>query len=126
MSRLALALDWRYRRHMMRIPALIAALGLAVPAVASDGPFSKFDNNTPDFAGHSTLAIYDIERCLIDMGGKLGAPVAYSQPDRPGFVQLLWGDKARTLRRIDLKSDGTGTMVTAWHPRDKAAACAGI
>ena len=105
--------------------AILAGL-LSAPAVAADGPFSKFDNNKPDFEGRSARGIYDIERCLIDMGGKLGAPFVYSQPDRPGVVQLLWIDKARALRRIDLTKDGDGTLVKAWHPRDRAAACAGL
>jgi hypothetical protein len=102
---------------------MILALVLALVA---DGPFSKFDNETPTFAGRSSRGIYDIERCLIDVGGKLGAPVVYSQPDRPGEVQLLWINMSRALRRIDLKADGTGTMVKAWHPRERAAECAGL
>jgi len=95
-------------------------------SAASEGPFSKFDNDTPTFQGSSSRNIYDIERCLIDMGGNLGAPFVYSQPDRPGVVQLLWIDKARALRRIDLRQSGQGTDVKAWHPRERAADCAGL
>lgn len=104
--------------------AIIAATLLAFGH--EDGPISKFNNNRPDFEGHSAVQMYDIERCLIDLDGKLGAPTVYRQPDRPDRETLLWGDKSRTLRRIDLRKDGDGTYVTAWHPRDDAAKCAGL
>ena len=95
-------------------------------AHAVDGPFSKFDAHKPEFEGRSDLAVNEIERCMLDIGGKYGPPTVYRQPDRPDTVTMLWIDKQTTMRRIDLRKDGNGTLVRAWHPRDQAADCAGL
>lgn len=111
----------------MRVALLLkVALVSLLSTANSNGPFSKFDDHEPDFRGYSSRNIYDIERCLLDMPGKLGPPVIYAQPDRPGVVTLLWIDKARAIRRIDLRHDGDGTNVTAWHPRERVVTCAGL
>lgn len=94
--------------------------------LSTDGPFSKFEDHAPDFQGVSSRGINDIERCLIDMPGKIGAPHVYRQPDRPKAVRFLWIDKARSIRRIDLEEIDGKTKVIAWHPRKLAAECAGL
>lgn len=111
------------RSGLVAIAAVLSGLG---PVHAADGPFGKFDDHKPEFEGRSARSMYDIERCMLDIGGKYGPPTVYSQPDRPEIVTMLWTDKSTAMRRIDLRIDGSGTLVRAWHPRDQAADCAGL
>jgi hypothetical protein len=102
---------------------MITLMLISLAAQGANGPIGKFDDNPPDLNVRTAAGIYDVERCLINTTDPLGAPVVYAQPDRPGQATLLWGAGGNTVRRIDLKSDGTGTRVTGWHVGKRAKDC---
>lgn len=110
----------------MRSTSLIitaAATLLTAPAMAADGPISKFNGMKPVGEYISTATLTDIERCLIDMEG-WRAPTVYRQPDRPGVATIIWPDPSGlSAARIDLTAVPRGTRIKSWMPANQARAC---
>lgn len=97
----------------------------ALLIILANGPISKWDDREPDL-NYSTLAyIFDVERCLIDMPGRV-VSTAYRQPDRPDQVTLIYpGSNGLSTGRIDLTKIEGGTKVVSWSmPDKKVLACA--
>lgn len=103
----------------------MAALLACLAAPAHAGPISKFDNNRPHSVFTSSAPLPDIERCLIDLDG-WPLPVAYRQPDRPGFVTIMWSVSDKALGRVDLRAIDGGTSVTSWIKSDQMPRCAPV
>lgn len=100
---------------MVRAAALASILFAVTSSIASAGALSKFDKKAPTQNYISAAKIFDIERCLLDIEGRL-APVAYKQPDRPDDVTLLWpGPNWSTAARVSLhRLSDDRTSVVAW------------
>lgn len=87
------------------------------------GPISKFDGEAPNIDTVSPRAMFEIERCLLDMDGQ-PIPYVYRQPDRPDEVRLIWTyPNGITGGRADLARHGEGTRVRIWLRARQARAC---
>jgi hypothetical protein len=85
-----------------------------MPLQAVAGPISKFDEKKPDIEQVSTVPLFDLERCFIDMDGYAGAFV-YRQPDKPEEVNILWVVQGFTIGRAHLKVVDGGVAVRVWN-----------
>jgi len=110
----------------MRPLAPLAALAAVLTATSVHaGPVSKFDDDRPDIDVVSQVPIHDIERCLLDIDGQ-PAPQVYAQPDRPGFVRLLWIIRWEAMNRADLETTPEGTRVRVWKANSQLRSCTEI
>lgn len=96
----------------MRYLLLLALL----PLQAVAGPISKFDDKKPDIETVSTVALFDLERCLTDMDG-WPVPLIYRQPDRPDETNMIWlhPSYGTALARAHLKKVESGVSVRIWN-----------
>ena len=92
---------------------MLSAIAL-IPLQALAGPISKFDDKKPLIEQVSTVPLFDLERCLIDMSEYAGAFV-YRQPDRPDEVNILWVIQSVTMARVHLKVVDGGVAVRVWN-----------
>jgi hypothetical protein len=100
-------------KMLKKIIILFSIALMPPPAVA--GPISKFDEKKPDIEQVSTVPLFDLERCLIDMDDYQGAFI-YRQPDRPHEVNILWvwTDSRFTIARAHLKVVDGVLAVRVW------------
>jgi hypothetical protein len=112
---------------MLKKIIILSSIALMpLPAVA--GPISKFDEKKPDIEQVSTVPLFDLERCLIDMDDYQGAFI-YRQPDRPHEVNILWvwTESRFTIARVHLKVVDGGVGVRVWIkgnlPRKQFSSC---
>lgn len=103
----------------MRRLGVILAIGLSTSAVA--GPISKFDGKEPKIRYHSSVSMFDAERCIVDLDD-IPVPTKIWQADRPDQVTYLWENPVvmRTSARADIRKDGDGSQITLWDFADRA------
>ena len=92
---------------------LLCAMALCGSQVVA-GPISKFDDKKPDLEMVSSVALFDIERCLIDMDG-WPVPFIYRQPDRLGELNILWVHNMKTIARAHFVTTHEGVAVKIWN-----------
>lgn len=96
---------------------LLSAIALCASQVSA-GPISKFDKKKPDLEMTSSVALFDLERCLTDIAL---LPMIYRQPDRPGEVKMLWDfGSGIAAARIDLSATPSGVAVKVWDLKSDA------
>ena len=84
--------------------ALIAAMGVAIPASAID--IGKALQRPVTGHLQSAKGIYDLERCIVLLDGP-GVPVVYRQPDRPDEEMIAYTESGMvvvnvvTLKRVN-------------------------
>ena len=110
---------------MLKKIIMLSVIAL-IPLKAAAGPISKFDEQKPVIEQVSTVPLFDLERCLIDMDNHAGAFV-YRQPDRPEEVNILWVVMDFTTSRAHLKVVDSGVAVRIWIkgnlPRKQFSSC---
>lgn len=99
---------------MLKKIIMLSAIAL-IPLQVVAGTNSKFDEQKPLIEQVSTLPLFDLERCLIDMDDYPGAFV-YRQPDRPDEVNILWvwTESRFTIARAHLKVVNGAVAVRIW------------
>ena len=103
--------------------SIIAILLLACSTSShAAGSISKYDDNTPDIDAISSIPMFDLVRCLIDLAGH-EAPNVYWQPDRPDHVTILWQPNVRSGNRADLAMIPEGTSVRIWNENSQIWSC---
>jgi hypothetical protein len=98
---------------------------VAIPALATD--LGKIRSQAPDDEFRSSVGLYDIERCMIDVDA-IDTPTVYRQPDRPNFTMIAWS----TAILIELENQNGVTVVKTHFQspggrkaRKRLLACAG-
>lgn len=97
---------------MLKKIIMLSVIAL-IPLQALAGPISKFDEQKPVTEQISTVPLFDLERCLIDMDSYAGAFV-YRQPDRPEEVNIIWVVMDFTIARAHLKVVDGAVAVRIW------------
>ena len=84
----AQTIDLGLRRDLLR-GYLSAFLILLLASPASADSIGAVRAKPPEFTAKVPLALFDVERCVIDTDN-IGKPWVYRQPDRPEDVMLVW------------------------------------
>ena len=103
--------------------ALLALVAFLLPAAATAGPVSKWDDRKPDFDYVSRVNMFDVERCIFDAGG-WQPPIVMRQPDRPDRVTLLYVDDTGSAGRLDLVTREGMTYIKGWKVPKAITTCA--
>lgn len=117
----------RARRAGVHIVLAISSVCLPVTlAIASD--LGKIRSQKPDDEFVSSVSMYDIERCAIEVDA-LDTPTVYRQPDHPQFEMIAWA----TSILVELESTSKGTLVKTHFQtpggrkaRKRILSCAGV
>lgn len=100
----------------------LLAFGILGSSIATAGPISKFDNDN-SVRLTSAKSAWDIERCLVDLGGSR-APLIYRQPDRPNNVTIIWTEASgHAVNRVDLTKTAAGTEIVTWKDPKQLSEC---
>lgn len=122
------------KMQMYQAPRACAYIVLAISAVCMPVPLAlasdlgKIRSQKPDDEFVSSVSMFDIERCAIDVDA-LDTPTVYRQPDRPQFEMIAWA----TSILVELESTSKGTLVKTHFQtpggrkaRKRILSCAGI
>lgn len=118
-----------YRTQRAGAYIILAISSVCLPgtlALASD--LGKVRSQKPDDEFVSSVSMFDIERCAIDVDA-IETPTVYRQPDRPQFEMIAWA----TSILVELESTSKGTLVKTHFQtpggrkaRKRILSCAGV